>query len=856
MKALFKNPTWWKFKLEQSDLDHLILLGLWLMAAVCDRLWFYIDQAPPLWDQGDHLTRAMHYWRVLQQPHLLSQAWWTELWQQSSTYRAPLVYLLTVPFLALFGAGYDQAALVNLLFTGILLVTIYHLGRRLFSAQVGLWGAGVCLLLQTLAYTRLDYLLDYGVTASITVAFACLTFWRYATLHAWRWMVATGLALGAVFLSRPTGVLFLAVPLIWLAGETLVRRQWLRLGQLVGAVGLAIALGWGWFSTSWLTILSSIVQANRVGAVHEGDPQANTLAGWLYYAHWLPTMTSPLVVIVAFGCGAIWLGRWLWQSKKTRGDRPAQAELKSWAWLLGFVAGIYVLCALAGNKDFRFIQPYLPVVGLLLARTLTLGVGRWWMWLRWSTVTLASLLLLGQLFPLLGSTAVDQHYPYLGPAYPHKQIIAEVIKTQPYLRSTIGMVVNTAHINPPNVDFYGAIASFQVHGRELAFFDQSIPQDSRALDWYLTKTSDQRASQTLAAQQKPLSPRAVRRKQLTAQLESSPALDLQRTWQLPDASELRLYHRRTRSITAMPTAMAAAHVKLAQITLPTASPPGKPIPVTYTWLGTWADLRDGLVLLNWVKQSAAVSQGQQPHLALPALNLKPEAWLHDHGIGLGQLYAGKTPPGDRQGFQVVERLAMQPPTETASGTYQLQATYLNRQTGQSYPLSVPTTALVIDPQVAPQVAPEVDLITQFRRLSALLPQGKLEPLFNEIGRINQYDPIQDYIPQLEKILNYRLQTAPDRPDLLYTLGLVYVLQRQPEPAIATFTRLTQLDSQNAWAWAYLGLLRLYNFQPQRATIALNQAETIQPGISEVQTLRIVAAAMRLDLPTVRRLLKK
>lgn len=812
--------------------DYGVLAVLWLAAALGDRLWLHLDQAPPAWDQGDHLSRAMNYWRVLQQPDLWSKHWWTELWKLSPTYRAPFVYLATVPFLAWFGAGYDQATLVNLVFTGVLLLATYHLGSCLFSAQVGLWAAGLCLLSHTLAVTRIDYLLDYGLTASLTVAFTFLTYWRYYPRQGWRWTIASGIALGIVFLNRPTGLLFLAVPLGWLGIEAIIKRQWGRLGQLIILGLIATGLGWPWFSTNWLTVLSSIAQANANGFVYEGEPQANTLAGWLHYARELPTTLSFPIVTVGLGCGLIALGRWLCQGQAGNSDARISTPSApgAWAWLVSFAGGIYVLCSLAANKDPRFIQPYLPAMALVFARLLTLGIGRWWSVMRWGTAIVATVLLLTNLFPLVKGGS-SQHHPYQGASYPHEQVIATIIQQQPYQRSTIGLVANTAQINPMNVDFYGAVANFQVYGRQLAFSEKTALPDSRALDWYLTKTGDQGAYNAIEAGQQAL-------KQL---VESSPDLALHRTWQLPDGSELRLYHRRNPSITVTVSDRApGSTVALLDITLPSVVAPGNPAPVTYTWSGSWADLRDGLVLMDWVPSQIVVSN-------------RPIPWLQDHGIGLGHLYAGATPPLDTTPMQVVERLALQPPANLPTGQYRLQVTYLNRKTGKSYPLAIPDAIITVADQAAPQPVPELDVVTQVRSLAALLPQGQLEPVFNDIGRINQYDPIQDYVPQLELMLKHRLQADPDRLDLLYTLGLIYVLQQRPQPAIATFTRLTQLDGQNPWAWAYLGLARLYSFQPWRATAALNQAETLKPGIPEVETLQIVAAAMRLDIPTVRQI---
>ncbi len=111
------------------------ILGLlWLLTAIADRLWFSLDNAPPAWDQGEHLNKALNFWRVWQSPERFSTNWWIDFWQQAPTYRAPLTYLFTVPILQWIGQTYDAATSVNLIFTAILLASVYHLGKHLFSA--------------------------------------------------------------------------------------------------------------------------------------------------------------------------------------------------------------------------------------------------------------------------------------------------------------------------------------------------------------------------------------------------------------------------------------------------------------------------------------------------------------------------------------------------------------------------------------------------------------------------------------------------------------------------------------------------------------------------------------------------
>lgn len=156
----------------------LLTLGLiWLVGAVGDRVWFALDRSIPAWDQADYLTGSLNYTHALQQPQWFNSEWWTSFWLLSSKI-PPLTYIVTAIVQNLVGTGPDQATLVNLLFSAILLGSVYGLGVQLFSVNVGLWAAGLCQVLPGLYRFRLDFLLDYPLTAVVTLSFWCLTVWK------------------------------------------------------------------------------------------------------------------------------------------------------------------------------------------------------------------------------------------------------------------------------------------------------------------------------------------------------------------------------------------------------------------------------------------------------------------------------------------------------------------------------------------------------------------------------------------------------------------------------------------------------------------------------------------------------
>ncbi|MFS8120037.1 MAG: tetratricopeptide repeat protein, partial [Microcoleus sp.] len=248
--------------------------------------------------------------------------------------------------------------------------------------------------------------------------------------------------------------------------------------------------------------------------------------------------------------------------------------------------------------------------------------------------------------------------------------------------------------------------------------------------------------------------------------------------------------------------------------------------------------------------------------------------LHDRAIGSSTLHPGKL-EADKfaVGFRVVDRTAMLTPANIAPGSYNLQATYLNRKTGETYPMNVPQVTVQIDAEpvvkrsqtipgneddqklkIAQQVRqdedqPELDLVTQLREMATNLPKGLpgLAPVFEQIGRINQYDPTQDYTVQAEQALEYRLKQEPNNLEFAYALAFSRVLQQNVESAIAALEKVTQLDSQNPYAYAYLAFVNLYGWHPKAAENALKPALLLNPNLPEIRVLNGVATLLQGNL---------
>ena len=788
----------------------LYLSLIWLGGVILDRAWFFFDQSVPAWDQADYLNGVMNYWSAFQTPEWFNPNWWEQIWLLSSKI-PPGMYILTAPFLEVFGTNYDAATIILTVFSAILIVSVYGLGCLLFNPKVGLLAAILCQILPGLYRYRTEFVLDYPVTAIVTLCFFFLTLWKQSNRLTWLSAIGVGITIGFGLMIKQTVLLFLLFPIIWLLLTTLWEKKWQRLLEICLGFMVSLLIFYPWYRTNWLLILTSGKRATVDSAIAEGDPALNTIDAWIYYGKILPYLLSWHLLIIPIVCFLIYGFLWL-RNQNWFNDR----DIKIIRWLAIFLIGGYFLNSSNINKDARYILPLLPILSLIFAQGLYLVRRQWRGYLISGSVGLGILLMILNLFPLKGEMITKilspnvQHYPTIGKDYPHQEVISEIVKTSPYLRTTLGVLPSTPIINQHNFSFYGAKANFQVYGRQVGVEEGNIEKDARSLPYFLTKSGDQGSvsqPQTL----------------ITRRIETGDDFRLTKTWELPDRTSLKLYQKKEATVEVNPIADTPRKVKLTNIEFPEKIPADASIPIRYTWEGNWQELKSGIVLLTW--------EGEE------------DFWLHDHGIGMGNL---STQLAKKGGFQVRENTAMFVPPDLPSGDYILKGRYIDRETRKSYPLDLPDVSLKVEANVSSPNAPELDLVTQLRLAAMKLPQGEaaLEDIFATIERINQYDPIQDYLKQAEIALKYRLQAEEIKLEWLYPLALSEVLQRDAEGAIEQFKTLTELDSKNPHSYAYLAFVYLYDWQPQAAEKTLETALNLNPNLDILHTLDGVSALMQ------------
>ena len=771
--------------------DALVLLGIWLVGVLLDLAWVQQHQLPPAWDQGDHLSRALGFWQVLQHLAPFSASWWHELWAQAPSYRGPLTYLVTAPLFSLLGAGYGTAILSNSLFQALLLLSLYGQGRLAGHRSAGLWAGFLAAVAPALLNQRTDYLIDFSLTAVITACWLLIS-WRHLGQVRRPWLASAlaGLGLGLLLLTRPTGLLLLWLPLLWLIGRAIgqvLRRRWQLAGEALLASGLTWLVAGGWFSQNWLTILSTVNNARRWGVLYQEGLEPNTLEGWLYYPRLLPSMAGAwLVGVVLIGWGLSCWRRQAWP------QAPGTAEQR-WqlAWWLSFPLGALLLASLMSTKDFRFVLPLLPQLLLLLGLLISQS-GRW---LQGAVVVLG---LAGWLATQFGIgpnlTGFPTHVPKQGEHWPLEEIVGTIRTQSPQQLSTLAVLPDHEFLNAFNLEAEGRRQQFRVAARQTVAPVEHLQDDLVGFDWFLLKGGNQGVMSD------------ERQARLSSLVRQSPAFMAVQSWSLPDGSRAELHRRRTLSLEVTPASCPPGQQPLLEL---------GPSPGTSRMIGPAEQLAGSLLLLD----------GQ------------------DHAVGQGLVRP--TPDSPRGAspncLAITERLQPSPGRQWPE---QPKAALLLAN-GQLLPVQV-----VLQP--APEVpgathqALMANRHQQLLELGQLLREGELDELFQRVGRINQHDPEQRYFPDGEAILQARLTTDPHNLDLLYPLALAQALQRKADAAALTLSHIAKLDPSNANAHLGLGFVQLYRFKPWAAQPALDQAAQLNPTNTTLRTLRAVAAAMRFN----------
>lgn len=148
----------------------LIIAGLFLLYGIANYFWLLQNKLLS-YDEGAHLWTSLRFVRAFVQPtHNILY----ELFYANTTHWPPLFYFIASLFNIIFGVSYLASVMTNMLFFLVLIVSLYLIGKKIYSPEVGILASSIVSLYPIIyGHSRL-FQLDFALTAVVTFSVYCL----------------------------------------------------------------------------------------------------------------------------------------------------------------------------------------------------------------------------------------------------------------------------------------------------------------------------------------------------------------------------------------------------------------------------------------------------------------------------------------------------------------------------------------------------------------------------------------------------------------------------------------------------------------------------------------------------------
>lgn len=197
-------------------IDYMFLLVVWIFHSILNIWYIFKDTLPPSWDQSLHMSLVNVYTQLFGVHRFVDMI-------SVSSYYPPFFHLSTTPLFALFGATADVATSVNIIFLGILLFSIYGIGKVLFDNKTGLLAATFISFYPFLINLQRDYLIDFTLVSMVLLSIYFLLKSDY--FKDIKYSALFGLAFALTLLTKWTGVFFLIGPVLYVFYEIYISKK-------------------------------------------------------------------------------------------------------------------------------------------------------------------------------------------------------------------------------------------------------------------------------------------------------------------------------------------------------------------------------------------------------------------------------------------------------------------------------------------------------------------------------------------------------------------------------------------------------------------------------------------------------
>jgi hypothetical protein len=182
----------------------LVIISLFLLYAISNYIWLSQNKAPLRNDEGFHLATNLRFVRAFVNPR---DGILRDLICANTTHWPPLFYFTASLFNLIFGISYIVSVMTNMLFFGILIISVFLIGKKIYNSSVGILAAVIVSYYPIMYVHSRLFMLDFALTAMTAFSVYCLiSTERFKNL---RWSVIFGISAGLGMLTKWSYVFFI-----------------------------------------------------------------------------------------------------------------------------------------------------------------------------------------------------------------------------------------------------------------------------------------------------------------------------------------------------------------------------------------------------------------------------------------------------------------------------------------------------------------------------------------------------------------------------------------------------------------------------------------------------------------------
>ncbi len=759
------------------------------VSLIIDNLFILKIINPPAWDQGYHLSNVFKMYNILGDQGINISEKFNQLLNVTDSYRGPLTYFLSALFLKIFNNTYQFAYLSNQIFNIICIFSIFNLSKLLKNESTGIWAALIFTFSSVILSHRSDYLIDLSLTSFSTLGFLFFTKWYLDKKKFSFYSLLSGISLGLIFLTRPTGIIIFFLPFVFIILKLTLRKSSFNyfLKELIFFLTGFIIIVFPWFSRNWLTIITSTINAWNWGINYQDGLEFYSLESWLFYFKKLPLIFGPInfsifatIFILEKG-----LERNLFNFK-------IRFLTKLNLWFLIYILNCYLIISLMSTKDIRFIMPIFPI--LCIYSAIFLDSKDFKIFSHKSKKLILIVSLFCSLFFTKSKLYSNNLNSYSTYKWPHSDIVKEIKKESRNLVSTLAILPDTRMINTFNIEAEASRQGEYVAVRQVISNKETYKEDLEFFDWFLIKTGYQGVMSNEA------------KNLLNEYLLNSPSFVIQKEWDLPDKSKVSLLRRES-----LNTYLLKNDCKDSSSNLDIKKIPGG---VRLKLINKGKLIRSSSLLIDFINEDYKTSTNVSLANGTFHRNFDEESCYF-----LTQDIPINFPKNNKKELNIKARIL----------DNEGQIKYLNL---------VDNKLITKDEKVHESLIKMSNKISKVELLGDFLRKGEFEKLFNLVGVINQSDPSQNYLKDAEKIYLQRFDDNENVNDL-YNVLICQILQRKVDSAEKTINLILEKDFSNGNAQLTKSIINLYLLDKKEARFSLNNAKIYDKSEESAEILNII-----------------